>query len=233
MGRYGRRPRSYIGIEKAADRQGWRSRSVTRTTSHTHNTLSWIFNETDDSSSCICHQIGSRNSTPDILSVFSVRLTTILRVSVSRVVCEPTPSQWPHSFLSHTHRFLGSRNSTTDNLSTCSSRLLCIFVQTFRGTRFSDRLHCKLVYCYFCRITWIPVETDCTLLLIQEFIFHKQTTTCFRHVSFKVWYQTFFGVVYIKIFWGVRYLIINQVFCIISFTKLLLTNQKRQTNTTE
>ena len=40
MVRHDRRPRSSSGIEKAADRQGWRTTSVTHTTSHIHNALS-------------------------------------------------------------------------------------------------------------------------------------------------------------------------------------------------
>ena len=40
MARHGRRPRPSSGIEKAADRQGWRATSVTHTTSHIHNALS-------------------------------------------------------------------------------------------------------------------------------------------------------------------------------------------------
>ena len=70
--------------------------------------------------------IGSRNPTPGILPAFSARLTTLLRVSVSRVACAPTPSPCPRSSLTHAHRFLGSRNSTTGNLPACSARLLCI-----------------------------------------------------------------------------------------------------------
>ena len=40
MARHGRKPRPSSGIEKAADRQGWRATSVTHTTSHIHNALS-------------------------------------------------------------------------------------------------------------------------------------------------------------------------------------------------
>ncbi len=83
----------------------------------------WIFIETDDSSSCICHQstihghtspwpcsslththrfLGSHNSTPDILSEFSVRLTTLPSCICyqSRMHTHPLPMT---TFLVHTH----------------------------------------------------------------------------------------------------------------------------------
>ena len=131
MARHGRRPRPSSGIEKAADRQGWRATSVTHTASHIHNALSRAspvlthFSLTARSSLTHTHRfLGFRNSTPDILlSVFSVRLTTLLRVSVRRVEHTPSPSPCPHSSLTHTHRFLGSRNSTPDILTVFSVRL--------------------------------------------------------------------------------------------------------------
>ena len=92
MARHDRRPRPSIGIEKESDRQGWRATSVTHTTSHIHNTLSRVspvlthFSLTARSSHTHTHRfLGFRNSTPGILTVFSVRLMTLLRVSVISV----------------------------------------------------------------------------------------------------------------------------------------------------
>ena len=123
------RPRSSSGIEKAGDRKGWWTTSVTHITSQIHNVLSRSspvfthFSLTTRSSLSHTHRfLGFHNSTPDILS-FSGRLMTLLRVSVSRVTYVHTPSPCPHSLLSHTHRFLGSHNSTPDTLSAFSARL--------------------------------------------------------------------------------------------------------------
>ncbi len=70
-----------------------------------------------------------RNSTPDILSAFSARLTTLLRVCVSRVASASASFPCPRSSLTHTHRFLGSRNSTTGQLPVFSARLMCILCE--------------------------------------------------------------------------------------------------------
>ena len=129
MARHGRKPRPSSGIEKAADRQGWRATSVTHTTSHIHNALSRAspvlthFSLTARSSLTHTHRfLGSRNSTPGILPAFSARLFCILCVPDDRdSACVPSPSLSPRSpssrsSLTHTNRFLGFRNSTSARL---------------------------------------------------------------------------------------------------------------------
>ena len=139
MARHGRKPRPSSGIEKAADRQGWRATSVTHTTSHIHNALSRAspvlthFSLTARSSLTHTHRfLGSRNSTgssvlatqPQAFCLHARRdcCQCILCVPddrdsdyVSSLSLSPISSSSRFS-LTHTNRFLGFRNSTSTSV---------------------------------------------------------------------------------------------------------------------
>ena len=123
MTSHDRRPRSSRDIEKAHDRQGWWSTSVTHTTSHIHTVLSRVspvithFSLNTRSSHTHSHRfLGFRNSTPGLLTEFSARLMTLLRVSVTRVPSTDTP---PHDHVPHSHTRTGSSVLTTQPQTFC------------------------------------------------------------------------------------------------------------------